>query len=296
MELRVLNYFLMVASEENISKAARRLHLSQPALSRQIMALERELGVKLFKRSSHNATLTEEGNLLKRRAEEIIALAEKTKNDLACSPENLKGEIAIGCAEALSVKLLSKMLATFKRSWPRIQVALNTENADIIKERLEKGLLELGLLVEPVDIGQYESVRLPVQEQWGVLVPSDSALGAKESVTPSDLESEPLLLARRSLVRDALAAWFGPIYERLNVAGTYNLLYNAAIMAQNNLGVALGLKLDAKYEGLCFKPLFPLLTTGTVLVWKKTQKHSPVTASFLAHAKTYLQSISGYTN
>ncbi|MDR1510435.1 MAG: LysR family transcriptional regulator, partial [Synergistaceae bacterium] len=269
MELRVLKYFLMAAREENITKAARLLCVTQPTLSRQIMQLEEELGVKLFVRSKHNIILTDDGMLLKRRAEELVSLAEKTKREFSREEGNLTGEIAIGSGELRSVKFLAEILASFRKIHPLIRYELYSGNADQIKDRIEKGLLDVGLLLEPVDIGKYEFLRIPSQEEWGVLAKKDSDLAIKETVNPHDLKNVPLLIAGRELVRNELASWFGSYYDQLDIAATYNLLYNSAVMVQNGIGVALCLKLDSEYDNLCFVPLSPQLKACSVLAWKK---------------------------
>jgi DNA-binding transcriptional LysR family regulator len=292
MELRVLKYFLMVAREENITKAAQLLGVTQPTLSRQIMQLEEELGVNLFIRSNHNIILTDDGMLLKRRAEELVSLAEKTKREFSREEGNLTGEIAIGSGELRSVKFLADILTSFRKIHPFIRYELYSGNADQIKDRIEKGLLDVGLLLEPVDIGKYEFLRMPSQEEWGVLTRKDSELALKETVNPHDLKNAPLLITKRELVRSELASWFGSYYDQLDIAATYNLIYNAAIMVQNKIGVALGLKLDSAYDGLCFVPLNPQLKACSVLAWKKNQMFSPATGALLGHARVYLKSIS----
>ena len=187
MELRVLKYFLMVAREENITKAASLLHITQPTLSRQLMRLEEELGTTLFRRSNHSIVLTDDGMLLKRRAREIVALAEKTEQEFSHKEEALTGEIFIGCGETRNMSFLSRQIALFRKEHPLVQFNIYSANADDIKERIEKGLLDFGLLMEPVDIGKYEFIRMPQKEQWGVLVREDSPLAHREfGQDPSD--------------------------------------------------------------------------------------------------------------
>ena len=287
MELRVLKYFLMVSREENITKAAQLLHLTQPTLSRQLMQLEEELGVKLFQRSSHSITLTEDGMLLKRRAQEIVSLADKTKLEFSQKEAELTGDIRI---QELDRHL--GMLAAFLEKHPLVRYNLYTGNADTIKDRIESGLLDIGLLLEPVDIRKYEFIRFPQKEVWGVLVRKDSDLAAKEAVTPKDLADKPLITTQRMLVQSEISNWFGDYHGQLHFVANYNLLYNAAIMVRNNIGAAICLKLDSIYDNLCFVPLSPSLETGSVLVWKKDQVFSPSTAAFLDWAKKYIKGIS----
>lgn len=192
MELRVLKYFLMVAREENITKAANLLHITQPTLSRQLMQLEDELGVKLFRRSNHSIILTDDGMLLKRRAKEIVALADKTAQEFLHKEEELTGEISIGCGETRNMTFVSEQIALFRKKYPFVQFNIYSANADDIKERMEKGLIDIGLLMEPVDISKYEFVRMPQKEQWGIIVPADNPLNNKKFVTPEDLVNIPI--------------------------------------------------------------------------------------------------------
>ncbi|MGN0637107.1 MAG: LysR family transcriptional regulator [Huintestinicola sp.] len=291
MELRVLNYFLMAAREENITKAAQLLHVTQPTLSRQLMQLEDELGVKLFRRSNHRIVLTDEGMLLKRRAQEMIDLAEKTRLDFMRS-EQLSGEIAIGSGELISFSSLTEIMSGFQQKNPLVKYRIFSANADSIKDRLEKGLLDLGLLCEPVDIGKYEFIRMAVKEEWGVLVRCDDELAGREYVTPQDLINRRLFVSERALVRNEFLAWFGKNADSLDIAATYNLLYNVAVMVQHKMGIALCIRLEAKYDGLCFVPMKPQLNIGSVMVWKKNQIVSPLINAFIDFAEEYLLSIS----
>lgn len=286
MELRVLTYFLMVAREENITKAANLLHVTQPTLSRQLMQLEEELGVKLFERSSHKIMLTEEGMLLKRRAQELVSLAEKTKQELSDKGQ-LSGDIAIGCGEIHSMGCFSEFLVSFRDKYPLIHYEIYSGNADNIKDRIERGLLDLGLLLEPVDIGKYGFIRMPQKEQWGVLVRKDSPLAHKKEIHPEDLVGIPLLSTKRELVQNELSNWFGEYADQIEVAASYNLIYNAAIMAEKNAGALLCIKLESKFDSLCFVPFSPQLELGSVLAWKKHQIFSKTTSAFLDHAKEY---------
>lgn len=291
MELRVLNYFLMVAREENITKAAQLLHVTQPTLSRQLMQLEDELGVKLFIRSSHSIVLTDEGMLLKRRAQELVSLAEKTKREFM-QTEQLSGEIAIGSGELQSVSVLADILADFRREHPLMRLELYSGNADGIKERIEKGLLDIGLLSEPVDIGKYEFVRMPQKEVWGILTHEDSDLAELEVIRPHDLVGRQIMVSQRALVQNELDNWFGAEFDQIDIVATYNLLYNVAIMVQKKMGVAICIDLDCHYDGLRFVPFAPGLAAGSVLVWKKNQIFSPIVEAFLQYTKKYVKGIS----
>lgn len=285
MEIRVLSYFLMVAREENITKAAQLLHITQPTLSRQLMQLEEELGVKLFNRSNHRIILTEDGMRLKRRAQEMIDLAEKTKQEFIREEDELTGEISIGCGELCSVSSLSERIASFQEKYPLVRYELFSGNADNIKERMERGILDIGLLSEPVDISKYEFVRMRVKEKWGILVRNDSPLAAKEVVCPQDLACFPLILSKRELIQNELSNWFDEYWEQMEIIMTYNLVYNAAIMVEQGIGAAFCLKLEHNFRNLCFIPLHPSLELGSVLAWKKNQVFSPAAAAFMRHIR-----------
>lgn len=289
MELRILKYFLVIAREENITKAASFLHITQPTLSRQLIQLEEELGVKLFQRSNHKINLTEDGMLLKRRAQELVSLSEKTIQELSHKDQMLSGEIAIGCGETRSMAFLAEQIRIFQQEHPQVQFHIHSAMADDIKERLEKGTLDAGLLTEPVDIGKYEFLRMPLKEQWGVLVRKDAALAQKASVCPADLVGTPLLMVKREMVKNELAGWLGDCYEKIQVAATYNLIVNAATMVRSGVGAALCFDFGMNfYEDLCFVPLAPRLETGSVLVWKKNQMMSAVVYHFISHIRNAL--------
>lgn len=285
MELRVLKYFLMVAREENITKAANLLHVTQPTLSRQMMQLEEELGVKLFSRGKYHIVLTDDGMLLKRRAQEIIDLVDKTAQEFSRDEEPLNGEIAVGCGETRNMTFLSRKMADFRQIHPMVHFSVYSAIADDIKERIEKGIVDIGLFMEPVDIGRYEFIRLPVKERWGVLVRGDSPLAGKDRVTAQDLKNVPLLIGQRALVQNELANWFGDIYEKVEIASTFNLILNAANMVKNGLGAAMCFSLDIFYDNLKFIPLFPELETGSVVAWKKNQIFSKAAAAFIDYIR-----------
>ena len=285
MELRVLRYFLAGAREDNITKAAALLHVTQPTLSRQLMQLEDELGVKLFRRSQYRVVLTDDGMLLRRRAQEIIELADKAERELSHHEEALTGEVAIGCGETVGMSFLSRHICAFRALHPQVRFRIYSAIADDVKERIEKGLLDMGLLTEPVDIGRYAFLRVPQKDRWGVLVPNGHPLAQKEGVGPEDLLGVPLLLSGRETVRNELAGWFGDVYEKLEIAATFNLILNAANMVKNGIGAALCFDLGNISDDLCFVPLCPGLETGTVLAWKKDQSDSPAAEQFLRFVK-----------
>lgn len=232
MEIRVLRYFLMVAREESITKAAELLHITQPTLSRQLIQLETELGTKLFERSSHNIRLTEDGMLLKRRAQELVQLADKTEQEFKRGEEQISGSIAIGSGETNNVQVIADIIRKFQSEYPMVQYDLYTANADDIKERIDKGILDIGLLMEPVDITKYSFIRLKRKERWGLLVSYDSELAGKSSVSAEDLLDVPVFLPQRPILRNEVEGWLGEYYDQIHVTGTYNLINNAAVMVE----------------------------------------------------------------
>lgn len=292
MEIRVLKYFLMVAREENITKAAELLHITQPTLSRQLQQMEEELGVKLFKRSNHSIRLTAEGMLLKRRAQEIVSLTEKTTKELRHEENNISGEISIGSGETNGVRELADILSSFQAQYPSVTFDFYTATADEIKERLDKGLLDIGLLTEPVDISKYNFVRLSMRERWGLLVRKDSALAQKEYVRPEDLLHVPLITVKRPMVQNELESWFEDYYDQIQIVGTCNLINNAAVMVEKGIGCVLCIHLGINYRNLKFVPLSPALETGSVIVWKKNQLNSQIVYKFIELLKKYRKSIS----
>ena len=274
MELRVLRYFLMVAREENITRAAGLLHVTQPTLSRQLIQLEEEMGVKLFHRNQYRITLTEEGLLLKQRAQEIVALSDKAKQELTKSEGTLSGEIAIGCAEARSFSVLAEQIVAFRKLYPRVRFRIYSATAD-----------DVGLLMEPVDIGRYAFIRMPVRERYGVLVRRDSPLAEKESVRPEDLVGMPLLFGSREGVWEEIAGWFGEQFDRMEVAVRYNLIRNGADLVEHGAGVALTIDQANIGENLRFIPLSPVLELGSVLAWKNLRTFPPAVRGFIDHLK-----------
>lgn len=291
MELRTLQYFLVVAREENITRAAALLHVTQPTLSRQMMQLEEELGVQLFTRSSHSILLTEQGMLLRRRAQELVALADKTRQELA-QQQTLSGVVAIGSGEYRNSVLLAQLLAAFHRQHPQVRFEVFSGNSDDIKERIERGLLDIGFLLEPVDVSRYAFVRLPVREEWGVFVAETSPLAQKEAVTPQDLRCQPLIFTQRDLVKQELLNWLGSGVEALETVACGNLPFNLSMLVQQGMGVHFSLAKNCKYEGVCFRPLSPRLESSVVLAWKKNQAMSPAAQTLIEEAEKYIQRIS----
>lgn len=291
MELRVLNYFLAIAREENFTKAAQQLHVTQPTLSRQIAQLEKELGVELFVRSSHNIILTEDGMILKRRAQEILALADKTKRDFLHRDKHLEGTISIGSGEFLSTRYLTDCIAEFRKKHPLVRYEFYSGNAGNIRDYIERGLLDIGLMSEPIDIRKYDFVSMPVKENWGALIRKDSPLAEKAFITPRDLINTPIISALSEFAESDIFKWFGEYAEKINIVAKGNLLYNEAMLAESGIGAVIGIHLNCDYNNLCFVPLFPSLESSTALAWKKEQIFSDAVSAFIEFAKKYLKSI-----
>lgn len=291
MEIRVLRYFLTVMREESITKAAEVLHITQPTLSRQLAQMEEEVGVKLFHRGARRIELTNEGILLRRRAEEILQLVDKTEKELIEQEEQVEGKISIGCGEIAAVQVLPKLIKTFREKYPQVTFDIFTATADLVKEQMDKGLLDIGLLLEPVDMEKYDFIRLDVKEKWVVLMRPDSPLAEKEFVTAKDLSELPLILPRRMNVQNELASWFGDYYDSLNVIFTSNLSTNSAIMVSNGLAYSLVIEGAVPFwdqSKVTYRPLSPSLTATSVLAWKRGQPFSLAASKFIGHMKCFL--------
>ncbi len=296
MEIRVLKYFLAVAREQNISAAAESLFLSQPTLSRQLKELEEELGKQLFIRGSRKITLTEEGLLLRKRAEEIVELLDKTEKELSNSDEQVSGEIYIGAGETDGLRLIAKAAKELQEQYPQITYRIISGDAVDITERLDKGLIDFALLLEPVDISKYNYLKFPVKDVWGVLMRRDCPLAKKKSISPRDLQDMPLIVSRQALDGSELTQWLKNGSEQLNIVSTYNLVYNASLMVDEGLGVALCLDKIINVSGdssLCFRPLKPRLEVGMSLVWKKYQVFSKAAEKFILKMQEGINSLQG---
>lgn len=294
MEIRVLRYFLAVAREESISGAAAQLHITQPTLSRQLMELEEELGTRLLNRGkkNHKITLTDEGMRLRRRAEEIVTLADKTQMEFNSSDETISGEIHIGGGETDAMRLIARAAKRLQAAHPHIRYHLFSGNADDVAERLDKGLLDFGIFIEPANMEKYDYIRLPATDTWGLLMRKDSELAQKEFIKAEDLENIPLITSRQSMVRNVLSGWSGRNFDKLNIAATYNLIYNASLMVAEGFGYALCLdKLVNTTAGseLCFRPLKPHLEAHLDIVWKKYRMPSKAAEKFLSQLQKEFQ-------
>lgn len=287
MELRTLQYFLAIVQEGNISRAADVLHITQPTLSRQIAQLEEELGTPLFIRGRHLA-LTDAGVLLHRRAEEVAALMDKIETEFGDQNE-LSGVISIGSGGLNASQLLTAAMADFRKKYPRIQFQLYTNSTEYIKERLEQGSLDFGLLLEPIDVTKFDYIRMKDAERWGLLLRAEHPLAQKEHITPEDLRGEPLITASRASIQKELESWFGGSFAQLDIFATYNILPNAAMLVHSGAASALTLEGAVSLPDsphLVFRPLCPELSMTSVLAWKKYQPNFGAAGRFLDYFKS----------
>ncbi|MDQ6423402.1 LysR family transcriptional regulator [Paenibacillus sp. LHD-117] len=288
MEVRVLRYFLAVARERSITGAADFLHVTQPTLSRQLKDLEQELGKKLFHRSSHSIILTDEGMLFRKRAEEIVDMVDKLEAEFRSMEETLSGDVYIGGGETEAMKQLARVVRDLQISYPNIRFHLYSGNEDDVTERLDKGLLDFGILIQPAEVSKYNYVDIPAKDVWGVVMRKDSSLALKDTIQAADLIHVPLICSRQVMKqnysKNEFADWFGDDFDKLNVVATYNLAYNASIMVEEGIGYALTLDKIVNTSGesnLCFRPLEPRLESGLNIVWKKHQVFSAAADLFL---------------
>lgn len=284
MGLRTLRYFLAAAQEENMTRASEILHVTQPTLSRQIMDLERELGVTLMLRGKNGLTLTDDGRFFRQRAQEIVELTDRLEKDITAQKKDISGMVVIGASEVGGSQTLAKLIKEFSEKYPAVQFTLYNETVDNIKDRLDKGLVDIGLLLEPADVTKYDYVRLDRQDTWGLLMRDDHPLADKESLTVEDVASCPLLLPLRENIRAEILHWLGREENELRIPLFYTLLSNAALMVAEGLGCAfcmdgaLAIRSDPI---LRFIPLEPRHMTHSVLVWKKNKLFSPAASLFI---------------
>ncbi|WP_308698808.1 LysR family transcriptional regulator [uncultured Thomasclavelia sp.] len=284
MEFRVLQYFLAIAREETISQAAESLHITQPTLSRQMKGLEEQLGKQLFIRGNRKINLTEEGILLRQRAEEIISLVEKTESEIMHSDTTISGDIYIGSGETEGMRILAKVIDTCHKEYPKIKFHLYSGNSQDVVEKIENGLIDFGVLIEPADISKYDFIKLPVKDKWGVLMRKDSPIASLKSITADTLKKLPLICSSQEIVKNEISGWLNDDYNKLNIVATYNLIYNASLLVEEGSGYALGLDKLINTSGnskLCFIPLEPKLEVGLTLIWKKYHLFSKATSYFL---------------
>lgn len=282
MELRVLRYFLAVVREQNITAAAERLHVTQPTLSKQLMDLEAELGRTLFLRGNRKITLTEDGEYLRQRAQEIVDLTDKTESAFRVREEKIAGDVYIGCGETDGMRMLVKAMQRLNAECPDVRFHLSSGNGEDVAERLEKGLVDFGLFVGNYNLGKFDYFKLPVSDVWGLLMRKDDPLAARETIRPQDLERTTLLCSRQALTNNELSGWLGKDFAQLRIFSTHNLLYNATIMVEEGLGCALSIdKLYSAERNLTFRPFEPSVKADLTFAWKKHRVFSKAAEKYL---------------
>ena len=290
MELRVLRYFLTVAREQSFTRAASRLHITQPTLSRQLAALEEELGTVLFDRGGRHITLTDEGLLLKRRALEILDLEDKILEEFHSDESEIEGIIHIGCGEFVAVETLAEILGQYKKQYPLVQITLHTGTADTILSKMNQGLIDLGLFMEPVNTEDLEYIRIRESDQWVTGMRPEDPLAEKEFITKEDLMGKPLILPERLGVQSELANWFGEDFQKLNIAYTSNLGTNAGILAVHGLGYPVSIEGAARYwrnDLLVQKKLYPEIKAGTIIAWRRNIPYSVAVKRLIQNIKAF---------
>lgn len=283
IETRLLQYFLAVARELNITKAAEALYIAQPTLSKQMMELERQLGKQLFIRGKRKLTLTEEGNFLRSRAQEIIELMDNTEAAFHTEETMLSGHITIGCGETVAMDWIAGLLADFHSRYPDVQLHTHSGDADIVLDRLDKGLVDMGLLLGPIRQEKYDYLNLRQKDIYGLLMPEDCELARQESINIDQLKSLPMIMSQQTFSGHQELEWFGSDYSVMNVVATYNLIYNATFLVERGVGYALCLDrlVNTRGRNLTFRPIVPELSVDLYIVTKKYQTFSPAAKLFL---------------
>ena len=293
MEIRSLRYFLAVAKEENMTRASEILHVTQPTLSKAIKALEDELGKKLFIRHSFSIELTEEGMLLRDRASDLIDMADKIETEFQLLDDITGGDLYLGLAESYQIRHLARGIRAFKSSYPNLRYHITSGDTEQVTEKLDKGLLDFGVLCEKPNPAKYEYIRFPESDMWGVVMPSDDPLSQKESITIDDLLGLSIFASEQSFRYD-LPMWCGDLINELSLEGTFRLSYNASMFVKEGLGYLLTFKdliNTAPESGLSFRPLEPELKVDFYLIWNKGQTFTPIAERFLEHMKTFFDSL-----
>ena len=290
MELRVLQYFLAVAREQNISAAAQSLHLTQPTLSRQLKELEEELGKQLMVRGNRKITLTEDGMLLRKRAEEIVELVNRTEKEVMQSDHTVSGDIYIGTGETDGVRQIARTANQLQKDYPGVRFHIVSGDAVDVCERLDKGLLDFGVLLGDMDKSKYNDMEVPIKDTWGVIMRRDSPLAERDTISPQDLWDKPLILSRQMDNKSGLYRWLRKEPAELHTVATYNLIYNASLMVDEGMGYAFTLDKLVNTAGSnhCFRPLKPKLELRMYLVWKKSQIFSKAAELFLERLQEHL--------
>lgn len=287
MELRVLRYFVEAAREESMTNAAAKLHVTQPTLSKQIKDLEEELGQKLFVRGNYNIHLTPEGEILYKRASDILEMADLTLSEFASMNEFNGGNLYLGCAESDGITLLAKAAKQLQTEYNNLHFHLYSGNAETVCERLDKGLLDFAVVVQNFDLSKYAYLDLPVADIWGLIMRKDSPLVSKTVVSMKDLIGLPLIVSRQGAANE-ISQWLRKNYSRLNIVATYDLIFNASILVKEGIGYALGfdkLVNTGTESVLCFRPVVPAMTSPMRVIWRKEQRLSKAAQLFLKEVK-----------
>lgn len=288
MEIRLLKYFVTIAEEGTVSRAAQVLHITQPTLSRQLKELEADLDTELFTRQKNRLQLTEAGLFLKSRAEEILELTAQTQQEFLDRKKQLfSGHISIGCVEADNSDTMSLMLEEFIADYPAVTFNIYTETSDDIVERLDKGLIDLAILLEPINTEKYHKIVLPRTERWGLLVSNESFLAESAAIQPVDLIGTPLLVSNRADVQQLVADWAGRPLDELNIIGNFNLSFNIISLVERQIGAAVCIE-GAPFYGSATKfiPFAPTVQTNCVLAWRRERETSPVVREFIRYFRT----------
>lgn len=291
MEIRELKYFLAIAREQSISKAAEFLYITQPSLSRQMQNLEKEIGKQLFIRGNKRITLTDDGRLLRKRAEELIDLYDKTTDELLSDNKDISGEIFVGGGESYIISTVADIATKLQNEHPNIRFNFFSGDTASIMEKLDKGLIDFGILVEPADLSKYDYVRLPQKDTWGVLMRKDSPLAEKEFITPEDLYDVKIIRSKHTMTKNEVSDWFKKDPNELNISASYNLIYNASLLVKAGMGYAVALDnlINTSDSELTFRPLKPKLESSLAFAWKRYQVFSKPAELFLERIKSELE-------
>lgn len=284
MDLKSLRYFLAIAEEGSISAAAESLNLSQPNISRQMTLLEKELGAKLFERGSRRIVLTEEGTLLRRRAVEILQLADTAVTEIGSAGKDVIGTVRIGCGETDAMRVVARAIRRFSETHPMVRFELHSGNAEDVSDLLERGLVDFGVLIEPTDKTRYDYLSFPTDIRWGALVRRDDPLARMYGASPSDISGRRVIVSRQNMAANGISGWMGPDFPEPDVVATYNLLFNASLLVSEGVGIALCLEGIVNTSGdsdLVFVPFEPELRVGMSLVWKKNSVQGRAQRLFL---------------
>ena len=293
MELRILRYFLTVAKTGNVTRAAEQLHITQPTLSRQLMELEQSLGATLFTRGSRNQKLilTEEGLFLRQRAEEILALADRTQAEFESGGDLVGGDVFLGAGETHAVRWLARTARSLQQRYPQIRMHISSGDSALVKEQLEAGLIDFGLVLGPADSSQYGCLPLPCRDVWGALLRKDDPLAARERIQAQNLWDRPLIFPRQDTSAAPLLQWIQRKPAELNVVTSYSLVFNAALLTDEGLGITLCLNQLINTTGdstLCFRPLDPPLEMEVQVIWKPEHRFSRAAGLFLKELRSLL--------